>query len=80
MEIGRGYSVGNWKTFRLFYLAYPDLIPETPSRELGHVKIPETQSRIPIRTQRKYPPSRREFLTVLRFSTHRVENFGKFRW
>lgn len=32
-DFGRGYSVDNLEAFRLFYLGYPSLISETPSRK-----------------------------------------------
>lgn len=32
-DFGRGYSVDNLEAFRLFYLTYPSLISETPSRK-----------------------------------------------
>ncbi len=35
LDYGRGYSVDNLEAFRQFYLAYPLLISETPSRKLG---------------------------------------------
>lgn len=35
LDYGRGYSVDNLEAFRQFYLAYPALISETPSRKLG---------------------------------------------
>ena len=44
-EYGRGYSVDNLEAFRQFYLEYPGLISETPSRNLRLPAISETLSR-----------------------------------
>lgn len=33
-DVGRGYSIDNLEAFRQFYLHYPQLISETPSRKL----------------------------------------------
>ena len=44
-EFGRGYSRDNLEGFRLFYLGYPTLISETPSRKFPGSSISETVSR-----------------------------------
>lgn len=44
-DYGRGYSVDNLEAFRQFYLAYPQLISETASRNFVFLAIPETLSR-----------------------------------
>ncbi len=44
-EYGRGYSVDNLEAFRQFYLDYPKLISETPSRNFKLPEISETVSR-----------------------------------
>jgi predicted nuclease of restriction endonuclease-like (RecB) superfamily len=45
-DFGRGYSVDNLESFRLFYSAYPSLISETPSRKSLPDQKSETLSRI----------------------------------
>ena len=45
-DFGRGYSVDNLESFRLFYSAYPSLISETPSRKSIPDQKSETLSRI----------------------------------
>lgn len=42
---GRGFSPDNLEAFRAFYLAYPNLISDTPSRKLRLAEISETPSR-----------------------------------
>jgi predicted nuclease of restriction endonuclease-like (RecB) superfamily len=42
---GRGYSVDNLEAFRQFFLTYPLLISETPSRKSNAILISETLSR-----------------------------------
>jgi predicted nuclease of restriction endonuclease-like (RecB) superfamily len=44
-EYGRGYSPDNLEAFRAFYLGFPRLISETPSRKLLDVTKSETPSR-----------------------------------
>jgi predicted nuclease of restriction endonuclease-like (RecB) superfamily len=44
-DFGRGYSVDNLEAFRLFYLGYPSLISETPSRKSLADRKSETASR-----------------------------------
>jgi predicted nuclease of restriction endonuclease-like (RecB) superfamily len=44
-QYGRGYSVDNLEAFRQFYLEYPLLISETPSRKSNRPPISETVSR-----------------------------------
>ncbi len=48
---GRGFSPDNLEAFRSFYLAYPNLISETPYRKLALLAKSETRSR-------KLPPGR----------------------
>jgi predicted nuclease of restriction endonuclease-like (RecB) superfamily len=45
-DFGRGYSVDNLESFRLFYTAYPSLISETPFRNSLPDQKSETLSRI----------------------------------
>ena len=45
-DFGRGYSVDNLESFRLFYSAYPSLISETPLRKSLPDQKSETVSRI----------------------------------
>lgn len=45
-DFGRGYSVDNLESFRLFYSAYPSLISETPLRKSLPDQKSETLSRI----------------------------------
>ena len=54
-QYGRGYSVDNLEAFRQFYLDYPRLISETPSRNLSLPAISETLSRKSVQMESTSP-------------------------